>query len=146
MPCAPTATSWCSGSTGAHGDVMVFQLDGHGGWEAAASVSITEILQRPWPPYSAYELTESDDDDAEVGNRAEQERTGAIAAVAANRFQMPGDDVRLLPFQGAEVVLLAGGRRVVAFDAVTSWSHRTIRRPHRNLLSGFSVARIRSRE
>ncbi|OEL30313.1 hypothetical protein BAE44_0008675 [Dichanthelium oligosanthes] len=114
----------------ADGDVMVFRLDGHGGWEAAATISIAEILQRPWPPYPAYELTESDDDDAEAGNRAEQERTGAIAAVAANRFRMPGDDVRLLPFQGAEVevVLLAGGRRVVAFDAVTRrWREAVLR-------------------
>ncbi|OEL15298.1 hypothetical protein BAE44_0023683 [Dichanthelium oligosanthes] len=100
---------------------MVFRLDGHGGWEATVMVSIAEILQRPWPPYPAYELTEPDDDDAGTGNRAEQESTGAIVAVAANIFWILGDDVRLLPFQGAEVevVLLAGGRRVVAFDVVT---------------------------
>ncbi|OEL37394.1 hypothetical protein BAE44_0001586 [Dichanthelium oligosanthes] len=109
----------------ADGNVMVFRLNGHGAWEAAATVSVAEILQRPWPPYLAYELTESDNDDAEVGNRAEQERTGAIAVVVANRFQMPGDDMRLLLFQGTEVevVLLASDRRVVAFDAVT-WRWR----------------------
>jgi len=94
-------------------DVVVFRLDGHGGWEVAATVSVAEILQqRPWQPDSS-----SSDDEAE--NRAEQDRTGAITA-AAGRFRMPRDDVRLLPFQGAEVdVVLLSGRRVVAFDTVT---------------------------
>jgi hypothetical protein len=69
---------------------------------------------------------------------------------------MPRDDVRPLPFQGAEVeVVLLAGRRVVAFDTVTrrrtprtptrsrwsrAWcssSRRTIRRSHRSLLSGM---------
>jgi len=92
---------------------MVFRLDGHGGWEVAATVSVAEILQqRPWQPDSSF-----DDDEAE--NRAEQDRTGAITA-AADRFRMPRDDVRPLPFQGAEVeVVLLAGRRVVAFDTVT---------------------------
>ena len=96
-------------------DVVVFRLDGHGGcWEVAATVSVAEILQqrRPWQP-------DSSSSDEEAGNRAEQDCTGAITA-AAGRFRMPRDDVRLLPFQGAEVdVVLLSGRRVVKFDTVT---------------------------
>ncbi|RCV40630.1 hypothetical protein SETIT_9G070700v2 [Setaria italica] len=85
----------------ADGDVVVFRLDGHGRWEAAATVSVAEILQRP-------------------RNRAEQERTGAITAASNRSIWMPRDDVRLLPFQGAEVeVVLLSGRRVVAFEAAT---------------------------
>ncbi|CAL4944662.1 unnamed protein product [Urochloa decumbens] len=105
----------------AGGDVVVFRLDGHGGWEVAATVSVAEILQqRPWQPvFASHELTDSDDEEAE--ERAEQERTGAVVTAAASRFRMPrgDDDVRLLPFQGAELeVVVLAGRRVVAFDTV----------------------------
>ncbi|OEL16208.1 hypothetical protein BAE44_0022774 [Dichanthelium oligosanthes] len=43
---------------------------------------------------------------------------------------MPGDDVRLLPFQDTEVkvVLLAGGKRLVAFDTVTRRRRETVLR------------------
>ncbi|PUZ36783.1 hypothetical protein GQ55_9G064700 [Panicum hallii var. hallii] len=105
----------------ADGDVVVFRLDGNSGWEVAATVPVAEILQqRPWQPEPSYELTDSSSsDDDDVENRAEQDRAGAIPA-AASRFWMPRDDVRLLPFQGAEVeVVLLAGRRVVAFDTVT---------------------------
>ncbi|XP_066332551.1 uncharacterized protein [Miscanthus floridulus] len=106
------------------GDVVVFRLDRHGGgWEVAAAVSVAEILQRPWQPEPAYELSDSEDDDEEeAAGQAEVERAGAVIAVA-NSYSMvrvPSDDVRLLPFQGAELeVVLLAGRRVVAFETVT---------------------------
>ncbi|CAN6286645.1 unnamed protein product [Urochloa humidicola] len=117
---AAAGTLQCAVRAG--GDVVVFRLDGRGGWEVAATVSVAEILQRPWQP----ELTDSEDSEEEAAeDRAEQERTGAIAAAAASpgRFRMPrardDDDVRLLPFQGAEVeVVVMAGRCVVAFDTV----------------------------
>lgn len=106
------------------GDVVVFRLDRHGGWELAATVSVAEILQqRSWQPEPAYyELSDSEDDDGEAGQgQAEQEREGAVVA-AANRYRvrLPRHDVRLLPFQGGELELVVlAGRRVVAFETVT---------------------------
>ena len=49
------------------------------------------------------------------------ERTGVVIAVANRyRVRVPSDNVRLLPFQGAEVeVVVLAGRRVVAFETVT---------------------------
>ncbi|CAN6297590.1 unnamed protein product [Urochloa humidicola] len=118
---AAAGTLHCAVRAG--GDVVVFRLDGHDGWEMVASVSVEEILQQPWQPQPTLELTDSGSEDDEAEDRAEQERTGAVvaAAAAASRFRMPrdDDDVRLLPFQGAEVeVVLLAGRRVVAFDTV----------------------------
>jgi hypothetical protein len=107
-------TLHCAVRAGA--DVVVFRLDGHGGWEEAATVSVAEMLQRTWQP-----LTDTDSED-EAENRAELERTGAVvtAAAANRRFWMPRGDVRLLPFQGEEVeVVVLSGRRVVAFEAAT---------------------------
>ncbi|KAF8659404.1 hypothetical protein HU200_058616 [Digitaria exilis] len=113
-------TLHCAVRFGDH-EVMVFRLDGHGGWEVAAAVSIAEILDRPWQPRPAYDS----DSDEEAAHQAEQDHTGsmAIAAAAAARpggFWMARDQVRLLPFQGAEVeVVVLDDRRVVAFEAVT---------------------------
>lgn len=106
------------------GDVVVFRLDRHGGWEVAAAVSVAEILQRPWQPEPAYELSNSEDEEEEeAAGQAEVERAGAVIAVANrySRVRVPSDDdVRLLPFQGAEMeVVVLAGRRVVAFETVT---------------------------
>ncbi|XP_062213247.1 uncharacterized protein LOC133914110 [Phragmites australis] len=98
------------------GDVVVFRLDGHGGWEEAARVAVADILEYRQPE-PAHEQTE-----AEAGDEAEEteeEHARAIVAVA-NRVHVPDDDVQMLPFQGAQVeVVVLAGRRVVAFDTVT---------------------------
>jgi hypothetical protein len=109
------------------GDVLVFRLDDRrGGWELATVVSVCEILQRPWQPETTFELSDSedDDDDEAAAGQAELERVGAVIAVAnrysRSRVRVPRDDVRLLPFQGADVeVVLLSGWRVVAFETVT---------------------------
>jgi hypothetical protein len=107
------------------GDVLVFRLnDRRGGWELATSVSVCEILQRPWQPETTLELSDSEDDNEEAVGQAELDRAGAVIAVAnrysKSRVWVPRDDVRLLPFQGADVeVVLLSGWRVVAFETVT---------------------------
>ncbi|KAJ1293373.1 hypothetical protein BS78_01G063000 [Paspalum vaginatum] len=126
--CPGDSARWEIGAAGdtlhcavrADGDVVVvFRLGRHGGWEEAATVSVAEILQhgRPWqPPSPAYH--EPSDSEAEADQQ--ERRTGAIVAAENRAVRMPGDDVRLLPFQGAGVEVLAlAGRRVVAFDTVT---------------------------
>ncbi|TVU44750.1 hypothetical protein EJB05_04205, partial [Eragrostis curvula] len=87
-------------------DVVVCRLAHDGGWEVAARVAVAEILQSWTPP-------------EETVNEQEEEAPLPIVA-AANRVRLPSYDVRLLPFQGAEVeVVVLAGRRVVAFDMVT---------------------------
>lgn len=63
---------------------------------------------------------EPGNDAAEEGAEEEQEQPRAIVAVANWVQRFPNYDVRLLPFQGAEVeVVVLSGRHVVAFDTVT---------------------------
>jgi hypothetical protein len=107
-------------------DVLVFRLDDRcGGWELATAVSICEILQRPWQPETTFELSDSEDDDEEeAAGQAELDRAGVVIAMAnrysRSRVRVSRDDVRLLPFQGADVeVVLLSGWRVVAFETVT---------------------------
>ncbi|WVZ60741.1 hypothetical protein U9M48_010723 [Paspalum notatum var. saurae] len=106
--------------------VVVFRLGRYGGWEQAATVSVAEILhgRGPWQPAPAYYHEPSEPDADADGEADQQDRARAIVAVE-NRAVLrilAGDDVRLLPFQGADVEVLVldlHGRRVVAFDTVT---------------------------
>jgi hypothetical protein len=98
------------------GDVAVFRFDASGGWEEAARVSVVEILQS-WTPVPVRDEDETDTD----AEPEDEEPPRAIVAAANRVVRMPSyDDVRLLPFQGAEVeVVVVRGSHVVAFDTVT---------------------------
>ncbi|OEL19717.1 hypothetical protein BAE44_0019264 [Dichanthelium oligosanthes] len=91
MPCAPTVMSWCSGSTGT----------------VAGRRPRRSPSRRYYSDHGHHILATS--------------RPSPMTTTPRRGIGQTGDDVWLLPFQGAEVevVLLAGGRRMVAFDAVT---------------------------